>query len=240
MEKLKIEKKGIKNEWMNKSLIMFKGLTIELLPNIKKHKYDIIIGEDCSGRIPGLVIGGLIKKIYENDGVKKPNLLFLTGYRGLSIEVDHGFDWKKWENNLLKYFKYLKENNIVKNNSKVLLVSEYVFQGRSLIKFKEFFKKIGIEVDFAVVEKFDGYEDKVKVFEGNRESSLRPVLWDSGRKGLKMLEKDFSKSSIISKKPENSKNIQNLKNIKEVRDDIKIIIEDLFNWYYKLLKIYEK
>lgn len=239
----KNEYNNVVNEWMRESVAVFKKSLKELFPDIKKHKYDVIIGEDISGRIPALIMGGLIKKVYEQDGVKKPPLLFLTGYRGNHHTTEKGFKKDVWDKKMKDYFEYLKENNTIKDNSKVLLITEYIDTGNTVKYFINCFKKNNINITIASLQtNFFGDSNylkrkKVKIYNGEIDKECLPVLWDGiGLKGLKMFTKDFNNSNIFVKKSDDKKLIENYKNIKYIRNDIKEIIGILFDYYKNLLK----
>jgi len=49
----------------------------QIKPEIESGTYRLIIGEDASGRIPALVIGGVINRQHENKGFPKALTVFL-------------------------------------------------------------------------------------------------------------------------------------------------------------------
>src|SRR3990167_11536940 len=46
---------------------------------IENGEYGLIIGDDASGRIPTLILGNFIKKVSEQKGLDKPNIIFIPG-----------------------------------------------------------------------------------------------------------------------------------------------------------------
>ncbi len=56
----------------------FENLVKQLIPYIRRHEYNLIIGDDVSNRLPTLVLGGLLKEIYQEDKVRPPQILFFA------------------------------------------------------------------------------------------------------------------------------------------------------------------
>jgi len=77
----KIKRNEIENKFLKESIVAFKLLINKLFFDIKNHKYNILIGDDVSGRIKTLIIGGLMKLIYLQDKTKPLDILFLAGSR---------------------------------------------------------------------------------------------------------------------------------------------------------------
>jgi len=129
-----------------KSLKFFEYAVSALRENISNHKYDIVIGDDVSGRLPALVLHGVMKKVYSKDKVELPKLLFFKGNRGgwkVSAE-----DVELWKENMEKeLLRYLKEK-VIEKGSKILIVTEYNQTNNTILNFNEVFGKAGIGVDF--------------------------------------------------------------------------------------------
>lgn len=51
----------------------------QLRPHIEGGEYQLIVGDDASGRIPTLIFRRIIKAIYEEKGYPKPETAFLQG-----------------------------------------------------------------------------------------------------------------------------------------------------------------
>ena len=51
----------------------------ELHQEIRAGKYELIIGDDASGRIPALILGGVIRNINEAQGKPPPEIRFVAG-----------------------------------------------------------------------------------------------------------------------------------------------------------------
>jgi adenine/guanine phosphoribosyltransferase-like PRPP-binding protein len=244
----------IKNEWILEAVPIFESLIEKLYSEIKEHKYDIVIGDDTSGRIPALAIGGLMKLIYKKDKVKEPNLLFLAGHK--EYDEYEGYDEyvmnkqlvlqkKKWIEKLKKYIDELKENNILKEDSHILLVTDYMARGVTVGNFASFFKKNNIKISVASLESYhsaeclnrQGWDFDICI--GKTTDNHTPLLW-AGRKyfekNFKMFEKEYQNSDIFVRKPKDEILKANLKNIKNIRNDIKVLINYLFEYYNNINK----
>lgn len=51
----------------------------QLHKKIEKGEYTIIMGDDTSGRIPTLIIGGVIKELYQENHFPAPLVRFIAG-----------------------------------------------------------------------------------------------------------------------------------------------------------------
>ncbi len=244
----------IKNEWILEAVPIFESLIEKLYSEIKEHKYDIVIGDDTSGRIPALAVGGLMKLIYKKDKVKEPNLLFLAGHK--EFDEYEGYDEyvmnkqlvlqkKKWIEKLKKYIDELRENNILKEDSHILLVTDYMARGVTVGNFASFFKKNNIKISVASLESYhsaeclnrQGWDFDICI--GKTTDDHTPLLWGGRKyfeKNFKMFEKEYQNSDIFVRKPKDEILKSNLKNIKSIRNDIKVLINYLFEYYNNINK----
>lgn len=151
------------------------NLVVQLEEGILGERYDAIIGDDASGRIPTLVI----RKIIE-DRIHKlhPDLTaeeqrealktyFVTGAASVTYEqfkkvfpVGSILDNMKGpidqsNADLLKYFKSIKP----KIKKRALLITEYIATGDSITGLAKTLKKVGIPFDVAsVIVKSQAYD----------------------------------------------------------------------------------
>jgi len=121
----------------------FANLAKQLTSAIRNHEYNLVIGDDASGRIPTLVIGGLMKEVYREDKANPPHILFLTGKSLLKKEEQADLD---------SYLHtIIKQQGINSENSKILLVTEYIEGGRHVANFIDAFKRVGLSCDVATL-----------------------------------------------------------------------------------------
>jgi len=121
----------------------FTNLIRQLTPAIHSQEYGLVIGDDASARLPTLVIGGLMKEIYNEDKKRSPQILFLAG---------EGWRDKDEKAELDRYLqKMIKGKKINPEETKVLLVTEYIQSGRHVANFLGSFKKVGLSCDVATL-----------------------------------------------------------------------------------------
>lgn len=54
-------------------------ITTQIRKQVQNAEYDLVIGDDASGRMPALVLGKFIAKAYKEQGVPSPQRLFFAG-----------------------------------------------------------------------------------------------------------------------------------------------------------------
>lgn len=124
-------------------------LTEKLKENIDKGEYDMLLGDDASGRIPTLILRGIIN---ERNRKLHPEL------RSSESEIKTRFV----AGGQLKNKDVLKD--VVKEigsevKKKVLVVTEYISSGRSMEKFSTALKELNIPFDIATLRsEFDAGE----------------------------------------------------------------------------------
>lgn len=152
-ESLKERMRGIieerRYEKRNKIAELFnpiENLLVELRHEINDGKYDTIIGEDVSGRIPALIFGRVIKNIYDLKNYPLPQSLFFAGSGG-------GLESKReTEEKITKIMETVINSRKGKNaESKVLIVTEYIETGLSLQLLIDALERAGIDFDIATL-----------------------------------------------------------------------------------------
>jgi len=172
----------------------FESLVKQLAPAIKNHEYNIIVGDDASGRIPTLVLGGLMKEIYKKDKVIPPQILFFGG-RHLIYE----------ENLVSDFFQKLEKQTEIKiSSSRALVATEYMYTGTTIVSFVKTFKKLGLSCDVAALsaegpERY--YKDKSgylnKIYIGNALGGASPFYGSRIYAGAKQRPEDKIFSSPL-------------------------------------------
>lgn len=167
----------------------FENLVKQLIPAVKNHEYNLIIGDDVSGRLPTLVVGGLIKEIYRREKIDIPQILFFLGGRSSCRE--------KISEHLQKL---AKENKIDLKQGKTLVVTEYMSSGRSMVDFLGAIKEAGLSGDLAALNtEVDSalYQNKASRFYHPEFKDLRIysggtelLFW--GEKHLTGIDKDIN------------------------------------------------
>ena len=115
-----------------------KKIIEQLRSRIENGEYGLIIGEDVSGRIPALILGRFIKRIYRLRGVRVPEIIFIPG------KLDEEYDYKE---TLKKYvFKYG-----AREGDRILIVTEAIDTGQSLKVLSKLLAECGFTIDIATI-----------------------------------------------------------------------------------------
>ena len=115
----------------------FEDLVRQMREPIKKHRWGALLGEDRSGRLPALVLGFLLERAAQEEGVKSPKRFFLSGgYRG----PERG-------NQLQEYLRTIRPDL----GDRILLVTEHVSSGKTVLELGALFRKEGLEFDVAAL-----------------------------------------------------------------------------------------
>lgn len=126
---------------------LIESLTRQLGPQFIEGTYPIMIGEDSSGRIPALALSGVAQKINPSE---KISTFFLAGSRFLEGEAK---DIKK---QLIKdYLVKLELDKKLLPKQKVLLVTDMIDTGKSMIPLSEALHEMSIPFDIATCKLFD-------------------------------------------------------------------------------------
>jgi hypothetical protein len=138
-------------------------------------EYEYIVGDDVSGRIPTLILGKIARHIAHKHGKHAPEIRFLAGSRVLSTldempEKKHLADEKRLM--LRDYFHELHEKSPHKTG-KVLLSTDSVDKGRTVMELLEAAKDAGWHVDLATVgisidSPYSDDIDDTKIYSGQR------------------------------------------------------------------------
>lgn len=135
----------------------FERLIKELTPAIKRHEYDLIIGDDVSGRLPTLVIGGLFKKIYKKDKISPPQILFLSG-SGINTFKEKG-ELETKATAISQYLRDLIDKKKIKlSKNKALLTTESMLGGITANYLSRGIKGAGLSCDIATLSNYSSIE----------------------------------------------------------------------------------
>lgn len=151
------------------------NLVLELHKNIESDKYDVLLGDDASGRILTLILREIINEVRKRKGENEKIVTkFIAGGKGFS------WNMKKIENaqKLLDKMKLEGKN--------VLVVTEYMFDGIGLLRIAKLLSQSGINFDCAVLatrykkkyylKKFSSVFNRKNLFIGNEQKRM-PILY---------------------------------------------------------------
>ena len=130
----------------------------EIAPRLEKGEYQLLIGDDASGRVPTWIWKKIIGEIYEEKGFPPIETVYIagSGSSGKSQNlVGDAFQEKKEKiEDFLKYLRKGKENQKIRvcaPLSRVLIATDSVFTGTSLDPLTEVLKENGIPFDIVAI-----------------------------------------------------------------------------------------
>lgn len=225
----------------------------QLRERIDRGDYQLIIGDDASGRIPARIMHWVMQEVYKEKGFAGPDIRFFAGsgrLDGLGQQIEK---FKKIENFLevpIIDIKYHYDNNIPVPNAlrhsitHVLIVTESIQTGIALLPLTAALRKQGINCDVATVGlDWDATDEFETVKEATRELSQRfegniyygfegtpnihRAYYLSGVEKLPhSLFSHRSKDGTVD--PEEDLSAQY---VGEAREDAKKIADELVEWY---------
>ncbi len=195
-----------------------KDLLLELKENLEQGKYQLIIGEDASGRIPALIMKKCVDHIYHKAGKSVIPLRFVAGF-GRSQPSSTG-EYDK--------MAILKENLSEFKDSTALVVTEHVSSGNSLHSMYNLLKEIGMEADFGSLgiqaDKEYYPELDEKLYTG-KEKQPSPVIF--GHYQMGGVSKQFDKP-YAEKYPKSEEEVV------KARSDVENVSKKIITWYDSL------
>lgn len=177
----------------------FVSLVRQLTPAIDNHEYDLVIGDDASGRLLTLVIGGLIKEVYKKDKIESPKILFLAGGRRTSQDVE-----TQREKNIINYLETkFKNEKIDASKTKTLFCTEYISSGRTMNEMVKILQQVGISPDIAALllctECYPALKDK-KVYAGHKAEIAYPTSFWKNYSAAGVQQDIHNEERIFSKR----------------------------------------
>lgn len=115
---------------------------IRMKSDIDSRRWDSVLGDDVSGRIPALILWNVLRNAYAEQESAAPQAFFYAG--GENIE--------QRRENLKEYVKRIKS----KLGKRTLIVTEFVISGKSIKTLAEILREEGVDFDVATLY---GYSD---------------------------------------------------------------------------------
>src|SRR3989338_2822258 len=178
-------------------------LVLELRERVLQ--YDTILSDDASGRLPSL----LLRKIINRARDANIPIYFLAGGHGIPRRAEQ-----------IEAFLKKKKGEL----GKVLLVTEYVFSGRSMTDLTDILKKIGIVFDVASVAVGGGTEYEGDIIYGNIGMSAE-FFYNRTESGVSKYEGGDMVGDKDLAHPQ--RHIVDTKEERLVREDLDIIAQEL-------------
>src|SRR3989344_105859 len=120
----------------------------DILPNIEKGDYQLIIGDDASGRIPTLIFDKFIKAVYKEKGFNASQTIFFAGSSFLWSRG--GEPMEKMLDDMQNYVENInrERGQRIKN---ALIVTDSIISGSSISPIIEALKAADITPDLVVI-----------------------------------------------------------------------------------------
>lgn len=120
----------------------------QLSEKLKKGEYQLIIGEDASGRIPALIFFQIAKRYAQDFEQETPKLIFLAGSRK---HADKKEKQARTEKELKS--KFSKMGKKVEDINRAIIVTEHVYSGHSPRAIIWALQNLEIGVDLATLSR---------------------------------------------------------------------------------------
>ena len=165
----------------------------QLKDKLKDGKYQVLIGDDASGRIPALIIKKIVDHIYEKYGHEKPDLKFFSGTKG-TIKKDLK------ESNAKAITEFATKQGLAGKNA--LLITDYIQSGAGMVSLTRGLENAGINLEVATMalnKDSKSIEKNVPYPIHDGENIVAPLIY--GRYDLGGVRKDkVNKDSIHAKR----------------------------------------
>lgn len=142
----------------------FEHLVEQIADGIKNKHWTAILGDDVSGRLPALVIGGLASRYALEHDKKPPKQIFFAGggvtYDGISDDRD-GQEVVQEQQQKLEEYIHQQAGNL---GERVLIVTEHVMSGRTFLRIANALNKEGKAFDIATLWASKAVSDYKRIF----------------------------------------------------------------------------
>jgi hypothetical protein len=125
---------------------------------LEKGEYQLLIGDDASGRVPTWIMRKIIGEIYQEKGFPPIETVYIAGSgssaKNANIMEEEGQEKKEKIGDFINYLRKGKESQKMRLHaplSRVLIVTDTVYTGTSLDPLTEVLKENGIPFDVAAI-----------------------------------------------------------------------------------------
>src|SRR3989338_2608702 len=200
---------------------------------IERGEYGLIIGDDASGRIPTLILGNFIKKVSEQKGQERPNIIFIPGKLS-----DFAYD-------SMGEFKIHLEKWGFREGKRILIVTDTILSGESLEILVKLIKRLGHDCDIATIgleRPISGMVERklnlgiTEIVSGkyknknDKKIPHTPQIYKSDYSGVSKSAGDW-----VSYRPgrfdEEERRQENQHIVNESRENANILVNKLIDWY---------
>lgn len=212
----------------------------QLRERVDQGAYDVVIGDDASGRIPALIIAEVIGKIYRQKGYATPATRFFAGsgqgWDDLGLQEERDEKLRMVRESLRELYEQLRAG---KGIGRTLIVTDTIVTGGSLYPLSAALHVSGVSFDVATIalEIIDD-EDKHTL-----EKRLGTTIYFGqkggvdiyNRKSLSGVTKDPGDLFAVPRRKHASQDVVTQEDIQEdtraARNDAHIVAERVFRAY---------
>ena len=211
---------GIKLNEMKELVLPLREIVFKIKEKIKEGKYTTIIGDDASGRVPALILYRLLKEIYKSSD-QNINALFLAGSRKTE-------DLETKKRGISDFLK-----SRLTGGEKVLVVTELIHRGSSLLPVTEVLQKLQIEYDVTTV----GILKKSKIGELEEKLSSEIIYGEQGKPSIdgNYVIAGVKKSYDELSAKRHKMTTQERQTFLDARSDVEVITKKLFEYYKSII-----
>jgi hypoxanthine phosphoribosyltransferase len=124
------------------------SLISQLKEKIENGEYDTLISDDVGGRIPTIILRKIIEKLNPDKNIE--TYFIASGKNYLPFSWEKNDDYEKLREHLKK---------ITKKTKKALVVTQFIFTGKTLIRLADALKDVGLDnFDIAAVDAMPHFE----------------------------------------------------------------------------------
>jgi len=175
-------------------------------------QYDLILGEDASGRIPTLVFSEFLKRV---KGKRVPTYFYSPGHKRGALKRRYV---------LQEYFGRILARE---HPTKPLIVTDYISSGRTMRWTLDAMKQIGMKPDVVAMARYGNYDklnDRAKVWSGGRKE---PSVYDAQSfKGVYQVGDPNTPIASVGQGM-----LPRLQDINRGREDAKLLADRLYEWW---------
>ncbi len=158
----------------------------EFKKSIESGKYNLLIADDASGRIPALIFRKIINEIYNENQLQSPKVLFIPGQR---LSSDQNIS-KKISDHINKY---LENVHLPQTETKSLVITNTISSGKTLEVLSDALTKSGIDCDIVATSLEVPHTKTLK-----RKEELEDSI---GRKIYTTMNYETSSAAMMNQKP---------------------------------------
>lgn len=217
---------------------LFQNILRKLRRKIRTGSYELLVGDDASGRIPTLVLRKVLSALFQEEGHAPPSTIFLSGISG-----DQGASRQRICRIQSAIAKRVQTNNRVINfayssiarflggylqdlrQKRALVVTEYIYSGghiRPIVKGLHR-NHIGTDVAALISEKKRICGTPVIYGVWGRQPGRSLPFYGSG--SINGVCKEISSAALYTKP------VEDMRSLRLARQDVCSLSEELIEWY---------